>query len=214
MTASGDSLSFNYLWEQKLITGGADFVRFVDASVLPEQAVAGYSCVILFGKALSKKYIADIRDGKAPEHKEAINTERKMDNLALKIACALEAEGYPSLGKQKTGVLPHKTVALRAGLGFIGKNNLLVTRDYGCALMLGTVLTRAPFDTYAVMPPSPECGSCTACVDICEPKALHGKQWSLGTPREAIIERRQCTLCLKCMVTCPYTQAYLDRDGR
>ena len=114
------------------------------------------------------------------------------------------------IAKLKTGRLPHKTVALRAGLGFIGKNNLLVTPEYGCALMLGKVLTTAPFVTTSEMPKQPQCGDCNICVNVCPSEALLGKTWSLNTTRDEIMVRKLCTLCLKCMVFCPYTAKYIQ----
>ena len=200
--------TLNQTWEQHIKSKGADFVYFVDASVLPADAVCGYSCVILFGKALSKEYVNALRAGEKPKTKEVINTERKMDALAVKIAGLLEAEGYSSIAKLKFGRLPHKTVALNAGLGFIGKNNLLVMSRYGCAVMLGKVLTTAPFAAMSKAPMEPNCGSCTICVDVCPTKALHGKTWSATTTRDEIMVRKLCNLCIKCMVWCPYTEEY------
>lgn len=201
--------SLNELWERYLTDKGADFVRFVDAGALPCEAAEGYKCAIVFGKALSREYVRAMRDGTAPKTKEAINTERKMDVLAVKTAELLEAEGYRSIGKLKNGLIPHKTAALRAGLGFIGKNNLLVTERFGCALLLGKVLTDAPFVTESVEPMEPKCGDCGVCADVCPTGALHGTQWKLGITREEIIDRKQCVLCLKCMVCCPYTERYM-----
>ena len=198
-------MNLNEKWAQRIKESGADFVHFVDLSVLPEEMTAGYPCAILFGKALSRGYVHAMREGLAPKTKEMNNTERKMDALAVKVAGWLEAEGYQSIGKLKTGQLPHKTVALRAGLGFIGKNNLLVTDQYGCALLLGKVLTKAPFDAAAQAPREPQCGDCRACVDVCPSGALLGTPWSVTTTREEILTRKQCVLCLKCMVCCPYT---------
>ena len=133
-----------------------------------------------------------------------------MDKLAVALANELEAVGFPSIAKLKFGQLPHKTVALNAGLGFIGKNNLLVTKKYGCAVLFGKVLTTAPFATTSVQPIQPSCGDCTACVDACTPKALHGKTWSIITTRDEMMVRKTCTLCLKCMLHCPYTEKYAD----
>ena len=200
--------SLNEIWEQHIKSKDIDFVHFVDASMLPADAIDGYSCAILFGKALSKEYINMLRADQKPKTKEVINTERKMDTLAVKLAAHLEAEGYNSIAKLKFGRLPHKTVALNAGLGFIGKNNLLVTDQYGCAVMFGKVLTTAPFATMSMMPLEPQCGDCSICVEVCPTKALHGKTWSVTTKRDEIMVRKLCALCLKCMLWCPYTEKY------
>ena len=151
-----------------------------------------------------------IRAGLEPKRKEVFNIEHKMDALSVKLADWLETEGYKSNAKLKYGRLPHKTVALRAGLGFIGKNNLLVTREYGCALMLGKVLTKAPFITVSEIPKKPKCGTCNICVNVCPTKALLGNTWSITTTRDEIMTRKLCTLCLKCMIWCPYTMDYIN----
>lgn len=202
-------MNLNDMWEQRIKDCGADFVYFVDVSMLPVDVIDGYTCAVLFGKALSREYISTLRAGQEPKRKEVFNVEQRMDALAVKLAGLLETEGYKSIGKLKTGRLPHKTVALRAGLGFIGKNNLLVTPQYGCALMLGKVLTTAPFTTMSVIPLEPQCGDCSICVNVCPSKALLGTTWSVTTTRDEIITRKLCTLCLKCMIWCPYTMEYI-----
>ena len=205
--------SFNETWEHHIKSKGADFVYFVDASVLPAEAVEGYSCVVLFGKAISKEYINALRADKKPKTKEVINTERKMDNLAEKLANQLEAEGYKSIAKLKFGRLSHKTVALNAGLGFIGKNNLLVTDQYGCAVLFGKTLTSAPFATMSKAPIEPQCGECNICVDVCQSKALYGTIWNVSTKRDEMIIRKRCNLCQKCMLWCPYTEKYANKHN-
>ena len=203
--------NINEIWEQYIKSKGADFVYFVDASVLPADAVAGYTCVVLFGKAISRAYINAMKANEKPKTKEVINTERKMDALAIKVANLLEAEGYNSVSKLKFARLPHKIVVLNAGLGFIGKNNLLITEQYGCAVMFGKVLTTAPFVTMSKIPMNPQCGDCNICVDICPTKALHGTTWNISTKRDEMMVRKLCTLCQKCMILCPYTENYAKK---
>ena len=76
---------------------------------------------------------------------------------------------------------PHKTVATRAGLGWIGKNCLLTTQQYGGAVRLSSILTDAPLQTADAITKS-GCGSCTLCVTCCPAEALrhfpetYGKQ--------------------------------------
>jgi epoxyqueuosine reductase len=60
--------------------------------------------------------------------------------------------------------------AARAGVGFYGKNTLLITRKHGSWVVLGTLVTDAEIE------PSPplelDCGSCTLCVEACPTGAL------------------------------------------
>ena len=198
----------NEYWEQYLKDNGADFVCFVDISSLPDDAIEDYRCAVLFGKTLSKNFINTLKAGHKPKPNEVITVERKMDRLAVKLADHLEVEGYKSISKLKHARMPHKTFALMAGLGFIGKNNLLVNEQYGCALMLGKVLTTAPFTTTNETSKEPQCGDCNVCVDVCPTKSLHGTTWSVTTTRDEMMVRKLCTVCAKCMVWCLYTGNY------
>lgn len=211
MKTNEQAETLNGIWEQRARAGGADFVRFVDITRLPEAMTEGYPRALLFGKALSRAYIRAMANDLPPKTKEMQNTERKMDALAVKLAAQLEAEGYKSIAKLKPGQLPHKTVALRAGLGFIGKNNLLVTPEYGCAQILGKVLTMAPFDAEHHEPGSPLCRDCDICVRACPTQALLGKTWALGVTRDEILTRKLCAVCLKCLAVCPHTAVYAAR---
>lgn len=59
-----------------------------------------------------------------------------------------------------------KQLHFLAGLGWIGKNNLLVTQEYGSAMCMCTVLTNAPLPTENRPIIMPKCGECTVCKDI------------------------------------------------
>lgn len=60
--------------------------------------------------------------------------------------------------------------AARAGLGFVGKNGLLIVPGVGSLLLLGEVVTTLAIDPD---PPIPErCGSCTRCLDACPTSAF------------------------------------------
>ncbi len=71
-----------------------------------------------------------------------------------------------------TGELVDVAVAQRAGLGFIGKNGLLITEEYGSFVYLGEIITNIAFDPDAPIPNG--CGTCTRCIDHCPTKALLG----------------------------------------
>jgi epoxyqueuosine reductase len=67
-----------------------------------------------------------------------------------------------------------KALARNAGLGWIGKHTNLLARDAGSWFFLGEILTDLPLPSDA--PPTPHCGTCTACIDICPTQAILGPQ--------------------------------------
>ena len=150
----------------------------------------------------------------------------KAGEIADELAKFITGKGYKAISQSDTGlvadgvfnfetkesILPHKTVALLGGLGWIGKNNLLITPEYGAAQCLGTVLTDAPLETVLHEPLSPKCGNCITCVNICERKVLKGKVWSRSVSRDEIVNIHGCSTCLKCLVHCLRTQTYIKRN--
>lgn len=110
----------------------------------------------------------------------------------------------------KKSLLPHKTVALLGRLGWIGKNNLLITPEYGAAQCLGTILTDAPLEVTLQEPYLPKCGNCNICRKICEKQVLKGKMWSTTVSRDEIVDVYGCNTCLKCLIHCPWTQKYAN----
>jgi epoxyqueuosine reductase QueG len=64
----------------------------------------------------------------------------------------------------------HRTIGEAAGLGWRGKNNLLVNPEYGAQIRLVTVLTNIPL--FVNKPLVYSCGSCSRCVQACPVGAL------------------------------------------
>ena len=64
-----------------------------------------------------------------------------------------------------------KHLAEKAGLGWIGKHTLLLSRYAGSWFFLGEILTDYPFPLTQTRE-QPRCGSCTACMDICPTNAF------------------------------------------
>ncbi|MBA3383382.1 MAG: tRNA epoxyqueuosine(34) reductase QueG [Actinobacteria bacterium] len=63
-----------------------------------------------------------------------------------------------------------REAAARSGVGFYGKNTLLITRRHGSWVVLGTLVTEAALD--ATPPLGADCGECRLCVDACPTGAL------------------------------------------
>ncbi|HEU4449253.1 MAG TPA: tRNA epoxyqueuosine(34) reductase QueG [Gaiellaceae bacterium] len=60
--------------------------------------------------------------------------------------------------------------AVRSGVGFYGKNTMLITRTHGSWVVLGTLVTDVPLEP--TPPLDLDCGSCTLCVEACPTGAL------------------------------------------
>lgn len=117
-----------------------------------------------------------------------------------------------------TGELVDVAVAQRAGLGFIGRNGLLITEEYGSFVYLGEIVTNIVFE-----PDEPGvfgCGDCTRCVTACPTKALlsdgrmnaqrclsYQTQTKGLMPNEYRKKMRNVIYgCDICQLVCPYNQ--------
>jgi epoxyqueuosine reductase len=115
--------------------------------------------------------------------------------------------------------------AARAGVGFYGKNTLLITRRHGSWVVLGTLITDVEVE------PSPplalDCGSCRLCIDACptgaldEPGVLDStlclSYWT-QSPRPVPEEFReplgaQVYGCDICQDVCPWNRGIEKRRG-
>jgi epoxyqueuosine reductase len=97
----------------------------------------------------------------------------KVMHKKLKAFCQwLESQGGAIVAKYyaDTGPVQDKVWAQRAGLGWIGKNGNLITRDYGSWVFLGEVLTNLVLTPDR--PHSQHCGSCTRCIATCPTGAI------------------------------------------
>jgi len=143
-------------------------------------------CVIQFnrGIALAKKLldpiIEDIKDKPTSlyfHHYRQLNFF--LDRAAFLLASHIQEQGFKALPipasqvidwERHLGHVSHKSVGQLAGLGWIGRNNLLVNSDLGSRFRLVTILTDVPLE-----PDEPldlDCGECQACLPTCPAQAI------------------------------------------
>ena len=89
--------------------------------------------------------------------------------------------------------LPHKTVATRAGISWIGKSALLVTNEYGSALRLSSILTDAPLSISHPINKS-RCGDCMICTNACPADVVSGKLWEVGLYCDEFFDPVKCRM--------------------
>ena len=75
-------------------------------------------------------------------------------------------------GMVDTGALVDTAVAQRAGIGFIGKNGLVISKEYGSYMFLGELITNLEIEPD--QPVDYGCGDCNRCVEACPTSCLIG----------------------------------------
>lgn len=116
--------------------------------------------------------------------------------------------------------------AWSSGIGFIGKNNMLIMPEYGSYFFLAEILTTALMDAPVVEPCNDLCGSCSLCINACPTGALKGSHdfdsskclsYLTIECRESIdrsVEKYmgKCFLgCDICQEVCPFNSGKLKR---
>ncbi|MEM7311584.1 MAG: tRNA epoxyqueuosine(34) reductase QueG [Planctomycetota bacterium] len=93
-----------------------------------------------------------------------------------------EVPGSSTRGVIDTAPLLERDLAVAAGLGWQGKNTLLLKRDAGSLFFLAVLLTDIELD-FSTTVATDHCGTCTACLDACPTKAF---------PEPYVLDATQC----------------------
>lgn len=124
----------------------------------------------------------------------------RLDMIISRLASILQHGGhraYPVAASKRVdddgirGIFSHKLSAHLAGLGWIGKNCLLITPDRGPRVRWATVLTDAPLEAKS-RPMDERCGDCRDCIDICPVKAFTGRPFRPEEPRASRFDAGKC----------------------
>jgi len=208
--------------EKTVCAMGAKAFGVADLDKLKTQApdlldfVAGdYSRAIVLGVRLQKAALAGIAgEPTAIYFHNYRQVNYRLDSAALTIADRIQEEGFRSLAvpasqiireKPMCGHIAHRLLGQAAGIGFRGRNNLLVHPKYGAQLRYVSVLTDMPLEPD--IPYVGDCGSCRACVAVCPAGAIRetAADFELKTCCQKLREFRKirfigqhiCGVCVK-----------------
>ncbi len=184
---------------------------------LPGEILKRLDFAISLGFRLSNSIIEGIVDKPTRiyfHHYKQVNYF--LDRLALKITAYVQEQGWEALPipasqvvnrEKQEGHVSHKAIAAAAGLGWIGRNNLLVNPEFGSRVRYVTVLTDFPL---AVDKPlDRDCGQCRRCLDCCPAGAIKespGDFDHLACFKQLDSFRRTCSIghhiCGVCVKAC------------
>ena len=215
--------------EENFIYGFANLTGLLDPKF------EGFNFGISIGRRLDNEIVDSIINGPTKEYYTHYRqTNEELEKLTLEISHDLKINGIESLDIEPTvstsdidtkysGMLrtdiSHKMVATRAGLGWIGKTDLFISKKFGPRLRLVSILLKTPLLSKSKPIDKSRCGNCNICVDICPAKAANGLLWNINVKREEFFDpikcRKQCAeyghqrlgidvrVCGICVAACP-----------
>lgn len=174
-----------------------------DASILVDGARSVIVCAISYLSHYSRGYKEGWRT-KVASYALARDYHLTIKEMLTDVAERLK-EHYPTLRFRAftdSAPLAEKSYAVRAGLGWIGRNSLLVTPEHGSMIHLGELVINEEVDQYNTPMDGVGCGECRRCVEAC--------------PNGAILENRTIDTrrCISCRtIEREANEAKINLDG-
>lgn len=215
--------------EEKLKEWGASLVGFSNVHDKLSTALKKYPYAVSVGVRLSDAIIDEIVDKPTFTYFHHYRTVNAMiDQITLRGMLHIQETGSKALAIPASqtvndtedvhfGLFQHKTAAVMAGLGWIGRSGLFISSRFGPRLRLGTILTDMPFNTVSEAFEQ-NCGDCRLCVQSCPAMALTGNCWEDGCDRSRLVDVNACSnymtsrfkhigrgaVCGICVRVCPW----------
>lgn len=210
-------------WLERGFGGSLDYLKKniavrADATSLVEGAKTVIVCALAYKNEISNGYSCESR-GKVASYALTTDYHRTIKDMLFDLCRRLRAldDSFAARCFVDSAPIFEKRYAVEAGLGWIGRQSLLITPDYGSFVLLGEVVTSAECNSYDTPLDTVGCGECRRCVEACPNGAI--KERHIDTTRCiscATIERRgegeQCPLhgwifgCDECQSVCPYNR--------
>lgn len=164
---------------------------------------------ISIGKRLDDRIIDTIIDGPTLEYYNyynQINQELSqtaliiknelqkinIDSIVIEPTISTSSKEFEKYLSTLTVEVSHKMVATRAGLGWIGKTDLFISKEFGPRLRLVSLLiNQKPANDCHPIDKS-RCGKCNICVDRCPAQAANGLLWDIHTHRDTFFNAHKC----------------------
>ena len=186
-----------------------DFILgFADLEGIIPESFGDFTYGVSIGKRLNDKIVDSAKRGPTLEYYLHSNqTNAELAELTHKISRDLKIlkveilEIPPTVADEETNnkyyqtlslEFSHKIVGTRAGLGWIGKTDLFVSKKFGTRVKLVSMLTKSPLGKIAKPIEKSYCESCNLCLIKCPAKAANGIPWDITIKRDVYFNARKC----------------------
>jgi epoxyqueuosine reductase QueG len=195
--------------------GVADIREIKKDFLLSKETLERLDKAVCLGVRLAASILEEIRDAPTRlyfHHYRTVNAF--LDQAALKVCNYIQKKGFRALPipasiildwENQRAHLSHKQLGVLAGLGWMGRNNLLVNKEFGAQLRLASVLTDMPLKIDK--PAKLDCGSCRNCVTICPSGAIKDKPMDFDHikcfeklkefQKQKLVDQYICGICVK-----------------
>lgn len=176
---------------------------------------AGLDFAVSMAIRLSKSVLNEIEDKPTRlyfhHYRQANNL---LDHVAMRVSNLIQSEGFNALPvpasqivdwEKQTAYLSHKKIAELAGIGWLGRNNLIVHPEFGSQIRLVTVLTDMPLPVDKSLETG--CGKCKRCIEVCPATAIKESQKDFDHTacfeklkffqKQRFVDQYICGICVK-----------------
>ncbi len=201
--------------------GVADINEIKNDFKISKSVLAKFDKAICLGVRLSASILEEIEFAPTRLYFHHYRTANALlDQLSLKITNYIQNKGFRALPipasiildwENQLAHLSHKEIGALAGLGWIGRNNLLVNKELGSQFRLATILTDMPVKTNK--PLKEDCAKCRACVSVCPAGAIKNNPGDFDHikcfeklkefQKQKLVDQYICGVCVR---VCPGTR--------
>ncbi len=173
-------------------------------------------------------------------HEGILGARQILEKKVEEIEGLLKAEGVkyyiPEVAQKDDGrfraEFSFKDAAAEAGIGWFGKNDVIITEKYGPRVRLSAILIDQEFDYPEAYQRSQCPEQCDKCVQVCPAHALLNVVWEKGMTRDDVVDIKRCNgvrsafyeklgrwgECALCLAVCPYgnpdEQLHKDQESK
>jgi epoxyqueuosine reductase QueG len=195
--------------------GVADISQIKRDFLISDKILERFDKAISLGVRLSQSILEEIESQPTRLYfHHYCTTNAFLDQVASRLTNFIQSKGFGALPipasqivdwERQKGHVSHRKIGYLAGLGWMGRNNLLVNKEFGSQFRLVGILTNLPLEIDK--PAEENCRDCRLCIEVCPVGAIREKfeDFDFLTcfenlkefQRQRIVDQHICGICLK-----------------